>query len=260
MDVIFPYEKGFAMVSYLKHLVGDEAAFDAWLAKYADVFAFQSIIAEQMFALFLKAFPEHQDALDIETWLHGPGLPPWMPDLSAADGLTKDVDTLVRKWDLAMTGEDKKELMSAKLLTHGALLVLRKFTSYQVFYLLDELLNQKSIHRDMMIRLGDAYKFTESTNAEIRFRYTKLLIRHNCKDHWGGIKAFLLSQGHQKYTLAVYHELVRDHGDAPWWRYHVIQVWKEGQSLLHPQVRNKVEGILFKAGLLDDYSSSALTN
>lgn len=210
-----------------------------------------------MFALFFESFPECRDSVDVETWLHAPGLPIWMPDLSAGDQLTKAVDTLVRKWELAMTGEIKKEAESAKLLLQGGLLIRKQFNPYQVFYFLDELLKTQAVHRDSMIRLGDAYGFIKTdengnvvptNNAEIMMRYSQLLIKHNCKDHWELIKTFLLSQGKQKYTLPVWRVLCAEHKDR-FWKNRANEWWPEFQPLLHPNVRNNVSKILFKSGV-----------
>lgn len=79
---LVPYEKGFICVAFLQSLVG-EAAFDHWLAEYVEKFAFSSIVAEDMFGFFFAKFPQLQESVDVEGWLHSPGMPDWRPDHAA---------------------------------------------------------------------------------------------------------------------------------------------------------------------------------
>ena len=53
-----PYEKGYALVCYLRSLVASDDVFDNWIRKYVKDFAFQSIMAEQMYDHFLGYFPQ----------------------------------------------------------------------------------------------------------------------------------------------------------------------------------------------------------
>lgn len=102
-----PYEKGYAFVCYLRHLIGDDKKrFDDWLKTYVNDFKFQCIVCEDMFNHYLNYFPEVKEKkLDekpgfefIKTWLEKTGYPPYKPDLSVAKELTDPADELVEKW------------------------------------------------------------------------------------------------------------------------------------------------------------------
>ena len=53
-----PYEKGYALVCYLRSLVASDDVFDNWMKTYVHDFQFQSIMAEEMFDHFLASFPQ----------------------------------------------------------------------------------------------------------------------------------------------------------------------------------------------------------
>ncbi|MED6277477.1 Aminopeptidase rnpepl1, partial [Characodon lateralis] len=59
---LFTYEKGFCFVSYLSELSGDVRRFDSFLKDYISEFKFQSVVAQDLIAYFLRYFPELQDA------------------------------------------------------------------------------------------------------------------------------------------------------------------------------------------------------
>jgi len=64
-----PYEKGFALVSYLRARVGTDAAFDAWLTAYTTAFAFRSISTADMLTHFFDHFPHLRGDWTREGWL-----------------------------------------------------------------------------------------------------------------------------------------------------------------------------------------------
>jgi len=82
-----PYEKGALFVTMLERAAGRER-FDAFLRKYFDTFAFQSMDTATFLA-YLRTELFHGDAaamqpLLIEQWVNGPGLPPNAPVTTSA--------------------------------------------------------------------------------------------------------------------------------------------------------------------------------
>ena len=63
-----PYEKGFALVSYLRQAVGSDTAFDAWLKAYFTAFSFQSIGHADMLGHFFDHFPGLAGDWTAERW------------------------------------------------------------------------------------------------------------------------------------------------------------------------------------------------
>ena len=54
-----PYEKGYAFVCYLQHLVGDVKKFDDFLKDYVDKFKFQVNVNKINFLLACYKFNDH---------------------------------------------------------------------------------------------------------------------------------------------------------------------------------------------------------
>merc|ERR1712224_226404 len=105
-------------------------------------------------------------------------------------------------------GVGNEQKMSRLVLTWG-LHLRTKWNVYQVIHFLDSLLATQAVYREFILRIGDAYGFTCSRNAEVRCRWSQLLVRHNIQDKQDYVKEFLLSQGSMKYTLPVYKQLVK---------------------------------------------------
>jgi len=226
-----PYEKGFAMVSYLRNCVGSDEKFDEWLGTYAKRFAFTSIVAEDMFNLFFEAFPKLKEQIDVNVWLHKPGMPDWLPDLSVADELISPVEELLKAWGACSDDATMNQLLSKSA-------DVKQWVTYQQLHFLDQLLELKTVTTDSVDRIGRDYGYLASGNAEVRLRFGLIIIDRGLETQYGYVKDFLRCQGKQKYTLPLYRALCRKDNKT----LEVAKlVWDETKEGLHPNVQRAVE-------------------
>lgn len=229
----YPYEGGFAFVSYLRSVVGSDAAFDAFLAEYVDHFFERSIQAEDFFDFFFERFPQHEHirardgGLAFDCWLNQSGSPPWMPDLSAAKQLTDPADELAAK----LCGPNPQAVAAGAVDGWGC---------QQLCYLLNIL-----IAADMSAEQASVVDakcgFSSTRNPEVRLRWSQLAIKARYDKDLPHVRTFLLEQGKQKYTVPVYRALARGSDAA---RALATDVFAETKHALHPNVRGYVEKTL----------------
>ncbi|KAF3823224.1 hypothetical protein GH733_010660 [Mirounga leonina] len=200
-----PYEKGFCFVSYLAHLVGDQDQFDNFLKAYVNEFKFQSILAEDFLEFYLEYFPELKKknvesipGFEFDRWLNTPGWPPYLPDLSPGDSLMKPAEELAQLW-------------VAKELDMKAIeaVAISAWKTYQLVYFLDKILQKSPLPPGNVETLRETYpKISDSQNAELRLRWGQIVLKNDHQEDFWKVKAFLQSQGKQKYTLPLYHAMM----------------------------------------------------
>ena len=83
-----PYEKGYLFLKTLERHVG-RPAFDVYLRRYIDTFAFQSITTDDFVRFTREALPGALEAIDAHAWIDGPGVP-----ANAAPGGSARLDAL----------------------------------------------------------------------------------------------------------------------------------------------------------------------
>ena len=85
-DEIFsrvPYMKGMLFVLSLERAVGRER-FDAFVHRYIEAFAFQSLTTEEFVVYLRRELPTAAAQVDLDEWLYQPGLPARLPELSSS--------------------------------------------------------------------------------------------------------------------------------------------------------------------------------
>eukprot|EP01094_Clydonella_sp_ATCC50884_P002886 TRINITY_DN12206_c0_g1_i1.p1 TRINITY_DN12206_c0_g1~~TRINITY_DN12206_c0_g1_i1.p1 ORF type:complete len:623 (-),score=231.79 TRINITY_DN12206_c0_g1_i1:226-2094(-) len=227
-----PYEKGFACVSYLREVVGSDEAFDSFLAEYVDHFFEQSIQAEDFFDFFFAKFPQHEhirerpDGHSLHDWLYTRGMPPWLPDLSAAKELTDPAD------ELAVTfASDGSSVAEGVVASWGC---------QQLCYLLN-LLVDAGLDEPQIKCVDEKCNFSSTLNPEVRLRWSQLTIKAKYDRDLPNVRKFLCEQGKQKYTVPLYRALMRGSDAA---KGLAAEVFAETRDGLHPNVRGYVEKIL----------------
>ncbi|XP_065829704.1 aminopeptidase B-like [Oscarella lobularis] len=231
-----PYEKGFCFVSYLRSLTDSDETFDAFLRAYVQKFQYKSVLSDDLFKFFFEYFPhlkgvESTEGFEFSRWLDTPGSPPYYPDLSAGESLTKPAEKLAAYWLGKLPEEEKPDV--------GA---LEKWPTYQKLHFLDQLLVEVSVPAQTLATLATTYPFISGThNAEIRLRWSQITIKGNYTDDFFNVKAFLLSQGKQKYTIPIYRELVNGSAEA---KKLALEAYEETKNLIHAQVRERIERLL----------------
>uniref|UniRef100_A0A8C2YQ36 Aminopeptidase B n=1 Tax=Chinchilla lanigera TaxID=34839 RepID=A0A8C2YQ36_CHILA len=233
-----PYEKGFCFVSYLAHLVGNQDQFDKFLKAYVDEFKFQSILADDFLEFYLDYFPELKErkvdsipGFEFDRWLNTPGWPPYLPDLSPGDSLMKPAEELAQLW--VAKELDVQAIEAADIST---------WKTYQLIYFLDKILQKSPLPTGNVKRLGEAYPAVSSArNAELRLRWGQIVLKNDHQEDFWKVKAFLQSQGKQKYTLPLYHAMMAGSSAA---QTLAKETFASTASQLHSNVVNYVQQIL----------------
>ncbi|XP_077866938.1 aminopeptidase B-like [Saccoglossus kowalevskii] len=158
-----PYEKGYCLVRYLEHLAGGYEHFEKFLRAYIDKFKFKSVNGQDILDYFLDYFPhyrrqeiENRKDYEFDKWLNNPGWPPYVPDLSAGNDLTKPAEILAAMW----AGEE----------TQGSTKFSNDITNwpiYQVIFFLDKLLAKLKLPDGTIQQINEKYPtISQSQNAE----------------------------------------------------------------------------------------------
>lgn len=237
-----PYEKGFCFVSYLAHLVGDQDQFDNFLKAYVNEFKFQSILADDFLEFYLEYFPELKKrrvdsipGFEFDRWLHTPGWPPYLPDLSPGDSLMKPAEELAELW--ASEALDMKAIEAV---------AISSWKTYQLVYFLDTILRKSPLPPGNVKKLGETYpKISDAQNAELRLRWGQIVLKNDHQEDFWKVKGFLQSQGKQKYTLPLYHAMM---GGSEAARSLARETFTATASQLHSNVVNYVQQIVVPKG------------
>ncbi|OWZ04591.1 Metalloprotease [Phytophthora megakarya] len=236
------YEKGYAFVCYLQSLVGSDEAFDDFLKRYCAEYRFQSIPAETMIGFFLKNFPELADSsgtdlkgdISFNTWLNEPGYPRFTPDLSDAQELMQNCESLAFHW------------RSSSIPVQTSVLYLseeaKRWEVQPVLYFLDCCLETTFSSADVVIALGDTISLWDSHNSEILFRWVLVLVKNSVIGKLSVVRRFLEMQGKQKFQLPVYRLLTSSSDDEV--RQFASETYAASKSKLHVMVRDRIELLL----------------
>jgi hypothetical protein len=234
------YEKGYDFVCYLRKLAGSDEAFDEFLRHYCERFRFQSIPAEDMMAFFLEYFPHHADKSELKgdisfhEWLHAPGYPRFVPDLSDAQDVMESCETLAFYWRSSPAPVQANVLY----LTEEA----KSWEVFQLLYFLDCCFDATFAGSEVVIALGDALSLWTSTNSEVRFRWAQVLIKNAVLSKLDVVRAFLKAQGKQKFQIPLFRLLT---GSAhPAVRQLAVDTFAESKLVLHVMVRDRIEALL----------------
>ncbi len=187
------YDKGFMFLRMIEETVGREK-WDAFLRKYFDTFAFQSLTTTN-FVQYLRAHliasdKTLEDKLKIEQWIYQPGLPDNVPKIHATE--FDKVEVQVKAWQ---SGTPAKKLQTAGWTTQHWLYFLRKLPD--------------SMTRQQMSDLDATYGFTKTGNSEILSAWLMRAIANKYDVAYPALENFLTSQGRRKFLKPLYTELAK---------------------------------------------------
>lgn len=196
-DAVFsniPYEKGALFLRELEQRIG-RAEFDAFLLKYFEHFAFQSITTAQ-FEKYLReellsAHPEAISPERLAQWIHQPGIPEGAPEPSSP--AFEMVDSARNAW---LTGE-----ISAADIPSG------DWAFHQWMHFLQGMPDSLSLQQ--MEALDAAYDFTASRNNEIAHVWLMLSVEHWYENAFDRLHNYLVTIGRNKLVKPLYRELAK---------------------------------------------------
>ncbi|XP_072016184.1 LOW QUALITY PROTEIN: aminopeptidase B-like [Amphiura filiformis] len=235
-----PYEKGYAFVTYLEYLAGSRTKFCDFLKAYCIKFKHKSVVAEDLLDFFLDFFPElkqqgveNKSGFEFTNWLNDSSWPPYVPDLSAGESLMKPAEKLAYKWMGVGNDENESNCVNTDI---------SNWNTYQIVHFLDQIVIGPNLPDGTMDKLCSSYKtIVQTDNAEVRLRWSQLVIKHEYKPQYPNIEQFLQSQGKLKYTLPIYLGLWRGSEEC---RKLAEKIFAETKDQLHLTVRKNVSRIL----------------
>ncbi len=168
-----PYEKGALFLRHVEQIFGRQK-FDAWLRRYFDRFAFQSISTAQsleyMHEHLFTDNPQLAAEIPVEEWVVEPGLPACSrpPVFEAAERITE-------------------------------------WTTHEWLHFLRGLPSQLDARR--MQDLDSAYHLTRSGNDEILHQWLLMAIRNRYEPAYARLEQFLIEVGRRKFVKPLYEAM-----------------------------------------------------
>lgn len=219
-----PYEKGYFFLRLLEEHFG-RAKWDAFLRKYFDTFAFQSMTTERFHAYLKRHLLGGNDSLEnklkIREWLYEPGLPANCPVVRSEE-FTK-VDAQVERW---LGGTPAKELDTHNWTTQHWLRFLRQLP--------------EDLNTQQMKALDDTFHFTRSKNSEILDVWLLLAIKHDYHAAYPVLENFLTGQGRRKFLKPLYQELAKTSQGLEMAR----RIYAKARPMYHSISRNTIDEIV----------------
>lgn len=222
---VIPYLKGAAFFWTIEKAVG-RAALDAWLVGWFDRQAFCSVTTEQLLAdlrahLFAR-IPDQAASLDLESWVHDPGLPEsGRPPPSALLQLVESAaaDALANK----SLAELDTAGWSPQAWRHflGVLLAGRPATA-------------------LLSTLEAKFALSKSHNAEVLLPWLRLQVQAGNQAAIPELRSFLSEQGRTRFLRPLYADLL----SSGWGAALAQQIYAERRVRYHSLVRLSLDKLL----------------
>ena len=218
------YDKGFMFLRMIEETVGRDK-WDAFLKKYFDTFAFQSMTTEKFVSYLrdnlIQGDKALEDKLKIDDWIYKPGLPDNCPKIHAVE--FDKVDAQLKAWT---TGTAAKDLQTAGWTTQHWLHFLRHLPA--------------TMTKQQMSDLDAAFGFTKSGNSEILTEWLLRAIQNKYEVAYPTLENFLKTVGRRKFVKPLYAELAK----TPEGKAMAQRIYKEARPSYHAVTYNTIDELL----------------
>ncbi|HFE45187.1 MAG TPA: M1 family peptidase [Nannocystis exedens] len=179
-----PYEKGCLLVQLIEKTVGRQA-FDRFITRYMDRFAFTSITTAEFEAFFREELPGVAEKVGMDAWIHGAGIPANAPVFHSRQ--LEEITALAASWaDGERPDPQVAREWSAEL--------------WQIY--LQRL--PRPISVDDCAWLDQTFSLTDSGNCEILCQWLLIAAASGWEPAYPRIRSFLGSVGRMKYLKPLY--------------------------------------------------------
>lgn len=192
-------------------------------------------------AFFLEYFPELAEGYELKgpikfaTWLHEPGYPRYTPELSDAKEIMENCEALAYHWGASQI----PVLANVLYLSEEA----KSWPVFQKLYFLDCCFNAPFSDKHVVIELGTTLQLWSSTNTEVMFRWSQVLIKNQVTTKLETfVGEFLQLQGKQKFQIPLYRLLTAS--PNPEVRAFASKIYALTKPSLHVMVRDRIEILL----------------
>jgi hypothetical protein len=208
-----PYEKGAALLRLLEQTFG-RTRFDAYLRSYFDRHAFRSITTDEFLAdvraNLIGNDAERERALQLDAWVHKPGLP----------------DNAPRPRSHRLEIVEKQAQAFAGGAT-AASLTTKAWSTQEWLHFLDVL--PATLTRAQLDDLNRTFRLNETGNSEVLFSWLRLAIRHRYEPAFPSLERFLTAQGRRKFLRPLYEDLMK----TDWGRPLARRIYEKARPLYH---------------------------
>jgi len=213
------YEKGALFLRLLEETAG-RARWDQFLRAYFDKFAFQPMTTE-IFVTHLKtALPDVVQKVDIQQWIHGPGLPPNAPKPQSA------AFTKVEEAAKAFAAGGTEAAIDAE-----------KWSSHEKVHFIQSL---PVLTPERMAELDGRFRFNDSGNNEVLSAWLEKSIDARYKGAYPAIERFLTVQGRRKFLKPIYEKLAKNPEDLAFAK----RIYATARPTYHPVSQQTIDDIL----------------
>lgn len=234
-----PYEKGFNLLFHIEQILGGKEKFDPFIKYYFNKFKYKSLDSYQFLDTLYEFYNdkiEILDSIDWNTWLYQPGLPP-KPKFDTK--LVDECYELAEKW-INLIKNNPDNLNSSFNSSD-----IEKFAANQNNVFLDKLVSYEGIlgfswkdenSKNAINLMSKIYKkYPESQNAEVIFRWFRLLLTANVKSSYPQLADWLGTVGRMKFVRPSYTMLNKV--DRPL----ALETFKKYEMIYHPICRSMVK-------------------
>ncbi len=220
-----PYAKGALFLHYLEEKFGRNT-FDAFVRGYFAHFQFRTLNHSDFRAYIEKELinkhPGKVDMKKVDEWMYAQGLP-----ADAPQPHSPRFDHVLRESAVFLAGKR----MASGLKTQG-------WSTQEWLFFLDHL--PKPLDAGQMRALDDAFKFTQSGNAEIAHAWLQHAIISHYKPAWPRLEQYLSGIGRRKLVVPLYELLSKRPEDKAF----AIKVFNAAKPGYHPLTTGSVAKVL----------------
>ncbi len=221
------YEKGALFLRTLEEAVGREKL-DRFLRTYFDTFAFRSMDTAR-FVQYLKqqllggdeATPQILQQLQIDAWIHGPGVPANAPQPRSEAFVT--VDQAIQAF---AAGTAAAQLSTAGWTTHHWLHFIRNLP--------------EKLDVQRMADLDATFRLSDSGNSEILAAWLLQVIDSQYEPGYPALERFLMAVGRRKFLRPLYTEMAKTPAGAEM----ALRIYEKARPGYHSVSQNTVDEIL----------------
>ena len=222
------YDKGAWFLEFLEERFG-RAAFDTFLRGYFEHFAFQSIPTTRFIdyaqTKLLDEYPGKVTRAELEQWIYGTTIPASAPRIVSEP--LQAVDALREAW-----------LADGTLPDSG---ITEAWSTQEWLHFLDGM--PRTLSREQLAALDEAYGLTGTPNGEIAMRWYPLAVRSGYDQANEAVAAFLEKIGRRKLIMPTYEALV----ETPEGLTLARQVLADARPGYHPITTGSVEHVIAEA-------------
>jgi hypothetical protein len=223
-----PYFKGALLLRQFEQAFGREQ-FDAYLKRYFEHFAFQSITTATMLAYLQRELLDTRPAaaakIPLHEWIYDPGLPPGVP---------KPVSERLQKISLYASDFATGPVRAAGI-------PAKNWITQEWLEFLQAL---PPLQPDQMADLDKTFHLTGSGNGEILDQWLQMAIRSDYRPAYPRLESFLMEVGRQKFIRPLYTELMK----TPDGQQRARAIYAKARPRYHPIAQTAIDKIVGKPG------------